>query len=120
MKEKKIALNKGISHNVTAEKKFKTIVGDLLVYSKDLKPIGYDNPKITLTVAENVDSFQKGIVKMEVQGVSYYLHIDGILSCIYSGYAKNLNDLRKPTLRQQTVRLKSFLLELADKIFHKK
>jgi len=123
-KEKEIKLDKNASPNVTQEEKFRTIKGDLLQYNEDLTPKGYDKPVITLSVAENLQQFQRGIIRLTITKDStsgeklkedYLLHIDGLLSCIYSGYAKNLNVLRKPTLKQRAVKIQSTIINLIDR-----
>lgn len=119
-KAKQIDITKGKSINVTEESKFRTIRGDLLRYDEELNPIGYDKPTLTLIVAEDLDKFRRGIVRLTIseadRRTSYLLHLDGILSCIYSGYAKNLNDLRKPSFRQHAVRIKTFMRDMIEMI----
>jgi hypothetical protein len=124
--EKKVELDKNTSPDITTEENFRTIKGDLLQYNDDLTPRGYADPTITLTVAEDLKKFQRGIVKITIARndtdgkitatEEYLFHIDGILSCIYSGYAKNLNVLRKPTLKQKAVHFQSKILNLIDRV----
>lgn len=110
------------STKVTTEESFGTTKGDLRVYTEGLTPIDFDEyPKVTITTAEDLDKFQYGIVRITVQNsaeeipYSYLIQIDGLMSCVYSVYAKTLNDLRKATIRQKTVRMYSIFRMLFEK-----
>ena len=104
-------LDKDKSLKITTETHFGTTKGDLRVYREDLTPIDYDSfPKVIITAAEDLEKFQKGIIRIEVEDFcrdkeSYLIQVDGLLSIVYSVYANTLNDLRTPSFRQKTVRL---------------
>jgi len=103
---------KDISQKVTKETNFGTSIGQLRAYRADRTPIDYKGyPKITVTAAEDLHSFQYGIIKITIQlqkdftPIDYYIQVDGLMSIVYSVYAKTLNDLRRATIRQKTVRM---------------
>lgn len=106
--EKEIKIDKDKSPNITKEKKFKTIIGDLLVYNEKLEPIGYDNPRITLAVSEDLAKHQRGLARITIKEQvdedeksknfvekSYLVHIDGIMGTIYRAYAPKMINLDK-------------------------
>lgn len=107
-----VALDKDKSLKVTKATNFGTSIGDLRVYNDDLTPRDYDSyPKITITAAEDLGKFQYGIIKITVQNMEYspkmeYLvQVDGLMSIVYSVYAKTLNDLRAEKFREKTIRM---------------
>ncbi len=129
MEDQGTSMGKDTSLKVTKEVKFGTTVGDLRVYNEDLTPRDYDSlPLITLKIAEDLDKFQYGIIRICINegGIekSYLVNIDGVMSLIYSVYAKNLNEMRSPNFRQKAVRfhglLKTFFNRLIIKNKNKK
>lgn len=123
---KEIDVSKSTSTKITESEKFGTYKGDLRVYKKNLEPIDFnDYPKFTITVAEDLDKFQYGYIVVTVKNSPkarerrYIIQIDGLLSLVYSVYAKTLNNLRKATIRQKTVRVYGIFRKIFDKIFKK-
>ncbi len=124
---KEVFLGKDTSTKVTKETKFGTTIGQLRAYNKDLTPIDWERyPKITVTAAEDLDKFQYGIIKINIKnwrdddlglcGDDYYIQIDGLMSVIYNVYAKTLNDLRRATIRQKTVKMYGILKMFVYKV----
>ena len=119
---KKVTIKKSKSRKITNESRHRTVKGDLLLYDEDLKPKGYDDPKLTVIVSENKKQHQHGIIRLMIEDKesgyieNYLIHMDGLLSCIYGSYAKNLNAFRKPTIRQRVVKIHSFFKKLRDKL----
>lgn len=111
--EIEVEVNKGMGKKVTDGTSFKPCKGDLMVYNEDLTEKGYDTPRITLSIAEDLEKFQFGIAKLTVEyeedgtlrTFETLIHVDGIMSTIYAAYARNLNDLKRATIRQKTVRM---------------
>lgn len=120
--EVEVKLGKSLSKKLTETTEFKTARGDLLIYNEDLTEHGYDNPKITLVISEDLEKHQFGIARLIIADSesrkSYLVHVDGLLSTIYAAYAKSLNDLRKPTIRQKTVRMAGYFTELFGRVRH--
>jgi hypothetical protein len=123
MEDTKIGKDK--SQKITKATSFGTTIGDLRLYNEDLTPREFDsNPMITITAAEDLKKFQYGIIRIDIndcggkQG-SYLVQIDGLMSIVYSVYAKTLNDLRKPSFRQKTVRMWGIFRKLFER-FKKK
>lgn len=117
------------TNKVTTETSFGETRGDLRVYREDMTPQDYDAfPKVTITMGEDLDKFQYGIMRITTQNIvdggtirekSYLVQVDGVMSIIYSVYAKTLNDLRKATFRQKTIRIYGFFKMLAIKLKQK-
>jgi hypothetical protein len=111
---------------LTNEEKFKTIAGDLRVYNEEMKARDFDDyPKINVKVAEDLKKFQYGYIVLTIQQSPkapvkrYIVQVDGLLSIVYSVYAKTLNSLRKPTIRQRAIRIHGVLRRAIDKFFKK-
>jgi len=108
---------------LTKERNFGTTIGQLRVYNDDLTPRDYDwYPKVVVSAAENLDKFQYGIIKIAVEDCEgaekkeYLVQVDGLMAIVYNVYAKTLNDLRRPSFRDKTVRMWGFFKILLYKI----
>jgi hypothetical protein len=114
---------KNLSQNVTNDDNFGLTKGDLRVYDENLNPVDWDNyPKITVSMGEDLEKYQKGMIRIDIARAedvavqSYWIQVDGLMSIVYSVYAKTLNDLRRATIRQQTIRMWGFFRKLFDKL----
>lgn len=119
-KEIKVELGKSLSKKLTETTEFKPARGDLMQYNEDLTEKGYDNPRLTLSISEDLEKHQFGIARLSItddegKGKSYLVHVDALLSCIYASYAKSLNDLRKPTIRQRSIQMRGYFRDLLRK-----
>lgn len=119
-KEVKVELGKSLSKKLTETTEFKPSRGDLMLYNEDLTEKGYDDPRVTLSISEDLAKHQFGIARLTIEdkegkGQSYLIHVDGMLSCIYASYAKSLNDLRKPTIRQRSIQMRGYFRDLFSK-----
>jgi len=112
------------SKKVTNSKNFGKTVGDLRVYNEDLTPIDYDSfPKVTITTGEDLDKYQHGIIRITTKHLvdggiirekSFLIQVDGLMSIVYAAYAKTLNDLRRATIRQKTVRVWGIVRKIVE------
>ena len=112
------------SLKVTQSEKFGKTIGDLRVYNEDLTPVDYDSyPKITITAGEDLDKFQHGIIRITTKHIvdggiirkkTFLIQVDGLMSIVYAVYAKTLNDLRRATIRQKTVRVWGIIRKVVE------
>lgn len=111
------------SQKVTNSTKFGLTKGDLRTYQEDLTPNDWDGyPKVTVSLGEDLEKFQNGIVRFDIQHDqysaprTYLIQVDGLMSIIYAVYAKTLNDLRRATIRQRTVRVWGIFRKMIEKL----
>jgi hypothetical protein len=113
---------KSTSVNVTNDENFGLTKADLRVYESNLTPVDWDNyPKITISMGEDLEKYQKGMIRIDIMQdndkeiQSYWIQVDGLMTIVYSMYAKTLNDLRRATIRQKTVRVWGILRKIWEK-----
>lgn len=114
---------KNPSPKITNDRNFGLTKGDLRVYNEDLTMKEWDEyPKITVSMGENLEAYQNGIMRIAIQIIpeipakEFLIQVDGLMSIVYSVYAKTLNDLRRPTMRQKTIRIWGFFRKLFEKL----
>lgn len=100
--------------NVTEDTKYGLTKADLRTYYFDNTEIDWkDYPKVTITLGDSLNAYQKGIITFSVKypergkekELTFRVQVDGLMSVVYSMYAKTLNELRKATIRQKTARV---------------
>lgn len=114
------------SDKITNSEDFGLTKADLKVYNDDLSIKSWDEyPKITISLGEDLQKYQKGIMRVEIkdfsdginsQSRSYLIQVDALMSIVYSAYAGSLNDLRRATIRQKAYRIWGIVRKLFDKI----
>lgn len=111
------------SQKVTNNTKFGLTKGDLRTYQEDLTPNDWNGfPKVTVSLGEDLEKYQNGIIRLDIQHDqysaprSYLIQVDGLMSIVYAVYAKTLNDLRRATIRQRTVRVWGIFRKLIEKL----
>jgi hypothetical protein len=119
-------MEKNTSPNITNTENKGATVADLRAYKEDLTEIDWNEyPKVTISMGETTEMYQKGIIRISIQhridgneiGTrDILIQVDGLLSVVYSMYAKTLNDLRKATIRQKTMRAWGILRKLWEKL----
>jgi hypothetical protein len=114
---------KNTSVNVTNDENFGLTKADLRVYNEDLSMVDWDSfPKVTISMGEDLEKYQKGIIRISIQTVpeipakEFLIQVDGLMTVVYSMYAKTLNDLRRATIRQKTVRVWGILRKFWEKL----
>ena len=113
------------SQKVTNNTKFGLTKGDLRTYQEDLTPNDWDGfPKVTVSMGEDLEKYQNGILRISTEYVEdgtirnhdILIQVDGLMSIVYAVYAKTLNDLRRATIRQRTVRVWGIFRKLIEKL----
>ena len=114
---------KNTSVNVTNDDKFGLTKADLRVYNEDLSMVDWDSfPKVTISMGEDLEKYQKGIIRITTQvnefsmPEEFIIQVDGLMTVVYSMYAKTLNDLRRATIRQKTVRVWGILRKFWERL----